>query len=34
MADIGALVKGIDNCECGKKHTCPIDYVKIGSCNR
>lgn len=28
--DINKLVKGIDNCKCGKKHTCPIDYVIIG----
>ena len=27
---IEELTRGIDNCECKKKHTCPIDYVKIG----
>lgn len=25
------LTKGISNCECGKKHLCPIDYVEIGN---
>lgn len=29
--DIKTLVKGIDNCACGKSHKCPIDYVIIGS---
>lgn len=24
------LLQGIENCECGKRHPCPIDYVKIG----
>ncbi len=28
--DIKELVKGIKNCECGKKHLCPIEYVEIG----
>ena len=28
--DINELVKGMD-CSCGKKHLCPIDYVKIGN---
>ena len=28
--DIETLVKGIDNCTCGKNHKCPIDYVIIG----
>ena len=27
--DINELVNGMD-CSCGKKHLCPIDYVKIG----
>lgn len=31
IMDIQTLVKGIDNCECGKKHPCPIDHVIIGS---
>lgn len=29
--DIQTLVKGIENCECEKKHLCPIEYVSIGS---
>lgn len=28
--DINTLVKGIDNCTCGKSHKCPMDYVIIG----
>ncbi|MBQ6614520.1 MAG: sn-glycerol-1-phosphate dehydrogenase [Clostridia bacterium] len=28
--NIKELVKGIENCECGKSHACPIDYVEIG----
>lgn len=28
--DINTLVKGIENCECGKSHACPIDHVIIG----
>ena len=28
--DINKLVKGMD-CSCGKKHLCPMDYVKIGN---
>ena len=29
--DIKTLVKGINNCACGRNHKCPIDYVIIGS---
>ena len=29
--DINTLVKGIENCECGKNHACPMDYVIIGA---
>ncbi len=25
------LLKGIDDCNCGKKHSCPIDFVEIGN---
>lgn len=28
--EIKELLKGIENCECGKNHTCPMDYVIIG----
>ena len=28
--DIKELVQGLDACECGKSHACPIDYVIIG----
>lgn len=28
--DIKELLQGIDTCECGKKHTCPIEHVIIG----
>jgi glycerol-1-phosphate dehydrogenase [NAD(P)+] len=28
--NIKQLLNGIDNCECGKSHKCPIDYVVIG----
>lgn len=30
MKRIEALLSGIDNCACGKKHSCPIDMVYIG----
>ena len=29
--DIHTLVKGIENCECGKSHACPMDHVIIGN---
>ena len=29
--NIKELVRGIENCECGKSHFCPIDYVEIGN---
>ena len=29
--NIKELVRGIENCECGKSHSCPIDYVEIGN---
>lgn len=29
--NIKELIGGIDNCKCGKKHTCPISFVEIGS---
>ena len=28
--DIKTLLQGIDNCDCGKKHICPIEHVVIG----
>ena len=28
--DINTLLQGIDECECGKSHICPMDYVIIG----
>jgi glycerol-1-phosphate dehydrogenase [NAD(P)+] len=28
--DIKELLQGIDSCECGKNHACPIDHVIIG----
>lgn len=28
--NINKLLSGISDCVCGKKHTCPIDYVEIG----
>ena len=28
--NISELLKGVDNCSCGRKHICPIDYVEIG----
>ena len=31
MTDIKELVKGIQNCPCGKEHTCPTEAVEIGS---
>lgn len=29
--DIKKLLQGIDNCECGKSHACPMDHVIIGN---
>ena len=29
--DIKELLQGIDNCECGKSHACPMDHVIIGN---
>lgn len=29
--DIKKLLQGIDNCECGKSHSCPMDHVIIGN---
>lgn len=29
--DIKKLLQGIDNCECGRKHVCPMDHVIIGN---
>ncbi len=29
--DIGVLLKGIDDCTCGKNHQCPVDHVIIGN---
>lgn len=28
---IEEMVKGIYDCECGREHSCPVDYVEIGS---
>ena len=28
--NIKTLLQGIDNCDCGKKHICPIEHVMIG----
>ena len=28
--NLHVLLQGITNCECGKNHACPIDYVMIG----
>lgn len=28
--DINRLLQGINNCGCGKKHACSMDYVIIG----
>ena len=30
MKRIDELLSGIDNCECGRKHSCPIETVYIG----
>lgn len=29
--DIKKLLQGIDNCDCGKSHACPMDHVIIGN---
>jgi len=31
MTDIKELIKGIPNCPCGKAHSCPTQWVEIGS---
>lgn len=28
--DLHVLMQGITNCECGKNHACPMNYVMIG----
>ena len=27
---IETLLQGIDDCDCGRKHSCPIEHVVIG----
>lgn len=29
--DIQKLIKGIENCSCGRNHWCPVDHIAIGS---
>jgi len=29
--DIGVLLKGIDDCTCGKNHQCPVEHIIIGN---
>lgn len=29
--DIQKLIKGIEHCDCGRSHCCPVDHIAIGS---